>query len=203
MPSSKEIFSNWKLVYFILVFCILWFASAYILFDFNEESTRANIRWSARFGLLCFCFAFGASSMHLLFPNRFSQWLYKNRRYLGVAFALVHLIHLFFIIALHQWFEQIFSLDAIHEVALGGLAYLFTVLMLLTSFDKFSKAISIKNWKRLHTIGGYWIFIVFSNSIFGRVIEGQLSYLPLAILVLSIWILRALAWMRNKVKVNT
>ncbi len=113
--------------------------------------------------------------------------------FLQNLFALIHLIHLFFLILLQRYFHPVFTLRSPIITALGGLAYLFLVLMLLTSFERFSKFVSRNTWKNIHLYGGYWILIVFSNSIYGRVIAGQMAYLPLAILLTFVWLIRILS----------
>jgi len=95
-------------------------------------------------------------------------------------------------------FDSSYSFVPLIVVALGGLAYLFIVLMLLTSFETFSRLISRSTWQRLHTIGGYWILIVFSNSMLGRVIAGQIEYLPFGILVIFIWLSRILTLRKGR-----
>jgi len=189
--------SNWSVVYLILGCSLVWFIGIFLTFGFDEASIRINIRWSARISLICFCLAFGASAFNLLFQNDFSKWLIKHRKYLGISFAIIHLVHLLFLILLHQNFQQIFIVQSAFEIALGGLAYLFLTLMLLTSFERCSKLIARTSWERLHKIGGYWILIVFTNSMVGRVITGKMEYLPFGILVLGLWLLRFITWRRK------
>lgn len=182
--------SNWSLVYLILAFTISFFTLAFIIHGYNEASVRLNIRWSAKFSIVCFCLAFAASSANTIFKNKFTNWLTSNRRYLGVSFALNHLIHLLFLFLLERDFHPVFTENSALTLSLGGLAYVFLSLMLLTSFGKSSNLLSRKNWTRLHTIGGYWILIVFSNSMLGRLFDGKLAYIPLGLLVASTWLLR-------------
>ena len=137
MLTTKSRLNSNKLVYLILGISIISFAAVLLTFGFNEESIRLNIRLSARFSLVCFCFAFIASSSHLLLNNHLTRWLTNNRKYIGISFALIHIIHLAFLIVLHQCFHPVFILRSVFELALGGLAYLFLFLMLLTSFKRF------------------------------------------------------------------
>lgn len=182
--------SNRFLAYLIVGLSITWFIGTVFIYGLNEESIRMNIRWTARFSVVCFLLAFGASAFHTFFQNGYTQWLLKNRKYLGVSFAVIHFIHLFHLKYLHENYYPVFVHRSITELLLGGIAYFFIGLMFYTSFEKFSNLFSQRNWNRIHTIGGYWILIVFSNSIIGRVVGGKMAYLPLAILVLSVWILR-------------
>ena len=186
-------FSNWSLTNLITLSAVICFVCIFFFLGFNEESVRLNIRWSARFSIICFCLAFSASSIHAIYNSKFSKYLLSQRRYLGVAFALIHLIHLFFIYLLHYFFSAIFVIESLFELTFGGIAYLFVILMLLTSFEYFSNSMSSKTWKGLHKVGGYWILIIFSNSIFGRIYLGEWAYIPLGILLMAVWLLRLIS----------
>ena len=141
--------------------------------------------------------------MYSLVQNSFTRWLIQNRKYLGVSFAIIHLIHLMFLVLLHSNFYQVFVHRSMIELALGGLAYVFIVLMLLTSFKVFSNLISKSVWNTLHTIGGYWILIVFSNSMIGRMIGGKYEYLPFVILLAAVWLVRLIAIVKRKTAMNS
>jgi len=199
LPYILSMSPNKSTLFSLLGISTLFFAGVFLLHGYSEESLRMNIRWSAKFSLVCFCLAFGASSIASLIRNSFSNWLVKNRRYLGISFALIHLVHLALLLLLHRDFNPLFSIRSTLSLALGGLAYLFLVLMLLTSFEKFASILSKSNWNRLHTIGGYWILAVFSFSILARVFRGQVDYIPLGILVVTTWILRLITWKKRRV----
>lgn len=184
--------------YTIVGFSIFWFICVFLVYGFDEASVRMNIRWSARFAIICFCLAFGASAFRFYYKNRISDWLIHNRRILGISFALIHLVHLLFLVVLHKYFDLVFTVRPMSELALGGLAYAFLVTMLLTSFAPFSKLLSTKHWIWLHTIGGYWILIVFSNSIFSRIMAGNFEYLPFVVLLVCTWAFRLAVLIRKR-----
>ena len=194
--------TNWSLVYTITGASILCFTCIIFHFGFNEESIRMNIRWSARFSVICFCIAFSASAFSYIIQNSFTNYALLNRKYFGISFSIIHLIHLSFLVILHQYFDQIFIQRSLIELFLGGLAYAFLLLMLITSIEVFSKHISKSNWDRLHTIGGYWILIVYSNAILGRIVTGNYEYLPLGILLISVWIARIFSWWNKKISIR-
>jgi DMSO/TMAO reductase YedYZ heme-binding membrane subunit len=74
----------------------------------------------------------------------------------------------------------------------GGLAYVFIALMTATSFNSTARLISPRAWLILHTVGAYYIWIIFANSYLSRavVIPG---YIPVAIVVVFILGLRVAA----------
>ncbi|MGB1241610.1 MAG: hypothetical protein ACPG49_03760 [Chitinophagales bacterium] len=147
---------------------LLLFLLPFVVIGFNEEATRAAIQWSARISFGLFCSAFAASSIHKLLQTKWTHYLLNNRRYIGISFALIHLIHLGFLILLQYRFYPVFDLAAHTSIAAGSMAYLFIVLMLLTSFPKFSKYLTTFQWKTLHTVGGYWVWVIFMSSYLKR-----------------------------------
>jgi len=189
---------NYKIILFLSGLALVFFAFVFWLLGFNELSVRSNIRWSARFSVVCFCLAFSASSLYYFSPNKINTWILNNRNNLGITFAIIHIIHLLFLVTLHVFFHQVFIVRSLIEISLGGLAYLFILLMLLTSFETFASKLPIRKWKLLHTIGGYWILIVFTNSMLGRVIGGKIEYLPFALLLVSVWLLRITYWIKGR-----
>lgn len=162
---------DWQLVQLILGLSGILFVSIMFYFGIIEEGLRYNIRWSAKISFTLFCLAFSSQGLHQVVRNSFSWWLRMNRKFLGISFAIIHLIHLLFIIQLHIQFHPIFETADTLSLLAGGGAYLFVVIMLLTSFDTFSKMISNRTWKWIHTIGGYWIWVVFLSTYYSRVDE--------------------------------
>ena len=189
MSNSEKGIWAWSLVKLFVGGSLLLFALTFMFQGWNEEAVRASIRWSARISGSLFCLAFGASAFHAWQKNSFSWWVFMNRKFFGISFAIVHLVHLFFLILLQLYFYPLFTEDSDSLIVVGILAYVFIVLMLLTSFPFFSKFLTKKNWKILHTTGGYWIWVVFMNSFWGRAIH-QPEYLPIAILLVLVFGLR-------------
>ena len=193
----------WNLVKLLLLVALLLFAGIFLIFGFNETATRYAIRWSAKMSFLLFCLAFSAAGIHYFVKNSRSYWLRMNRKYLGISFALIHLIHLAFLGILQNYFHPVFNKAAITSLLGGGIAYLFVVLMLLTSFPRFSKQLSPPAWAMLHTIGGYWIWTIFMTSYTRRSFT-EWEYLPYVVILVLVLIIRGmkaagqLGWLGSK-----
>lgn len=181
--------NGWKLVRWILIVSIAAFGALYFNNGFTELATRLCIRLSAKISASLFSLAFAASSLHYFFKRPWTTWILTNRKYLGISFAIVHLMHLGFLGILHLYFHPIFEVAATSSLIGGGLAYLFLALMLATSFERFSKMITHRQWILLHTIGGYWIWFIFAKSYWKRVMI-EMEYLPLLLLFAVVLILR-------------
>jgi len=186
----------WGLVKFCIATSLLLFGGLYFIYGFTEEGTRQAIRWSARISAVLFSLAFTASAFQRLFKNIFSFWWLMNRKYFGISFAIVHLLHLCFLLVLQQFFHPVFNMAKTSSLIGGGLAYFFIVLMLLTSFPYFAKYLSRRNWKILHTAGGYWIWFIFIKTYWKRAAT-ESEYIPLVVLLVAVLGLRLLAKKSN------
>jgi len=184
---------EWDLVKYVTIFSIGLYAVFFIKGGFTEESTRMAIAWSAKISFTLFCMAFAASAAHKQIKNAFSFWWLMNRKYFGISFAINHLVHLGFLGVLQQGFHPVFDQAAGISLLAGGLAYLFIILMLLTSFEPFSNYLSRKNWKLLHTIGGYWIWVVFLSTYVKRVQNVGVAFLPFVLILVIVLIIRLLS----------
>lgn len=174
---------EWDLVKLTVGLPILLYGAFFFFLGFNEAGNRAAIAWSTKISFTLFCLAFAASAAHPLIKNSLSFWWLMNRKYFGIAFAINHLLHLGFLILLQQVFHPVFTLAAGTSLFAGGMAYFFVVTMLLTSFESFSKYLSRKNWKRLHTVGGYWIWTIFLSTYSNKVKEVGWSFLPFVLIL--------------------
>ena len=135
-----------------------------------EQEIRRVVRASAKFSVVCFALAFAASSLRHFWRVPASAWLLRNRRYMGLSFALFHFLHLAALIA---WglstpeFRE--NLDALTLVG-GGTAYVFVAAQALTSNDASVRLLGRQRWTLLHTLGSYTVWAVFT-----------FTYLPIAI----------------------
>ena len=195
---SKGIW-DWGLVRLIVFGSLILFVSFVGIVGFTEEGWRLVIRWSARLAAICFSISFMASAFHQWMKNSFSFWVLMNRKYWGISFAILHLVHLSSLFVLQYVFHPVFTLAAKTSLMAGGLAYVFLVLMLLTSFERFSKYLTRKEWKILHTVGGYWIWFIFFNSYRKGVMKGEYYDFPMFILLVIVLLLRVwLLWRKKK-----
>ena len=135
-----------------------------------EDGMRSVVRTSAKIGVICFSLAFCASSLRIFWRAPASAWLLRNRRYMGLSFALFHFLHLAALGALALSFPAF--RDALSPVTLlgGGTVYGFVAAQALTSNDRSVRLLGRRRWTLLHTVGSYAIWGVFTGS-----------YLPLAL----------------------
>lgn len=181
----------------------IFFGIGYTVFffhlGFSEETLSIAIRLSARISFFIFMMTFIASPIHHFFKSALSKSLLKNRSQLGISFAISHLIHLGFLISF-----GILNLADLKEglnafaLIFGGLTYIFIIAMLFTSFPRWRKRLSASSWKHLHTAGSWLIFIVFTNSYFGRALGGLTEYMPYAVVLVLAFVIRVSYLIKNK-----
>jgi DMSO/TMAO reductase YedYZ heme-binding membrane subunit len=137
--------------------------------DAAEPGLRALIRITAKTSLLWFVLTFAASALVALRPSPASKWLLRNRRYLGLAFAVSHATHLAAILGLgaHAGARFWSSLAASTAIG-GGAAYLLLLAMVLTSADGAQKRLGRTRWRALHLTGMWTFWLVFTSSYAGR-----------------------------------
>ncbi len=172
-------------------------AHAVLLHGAGEEATRLVIRQTARISLLLFAASFSASSLLLLRPAPITRWMMRNRRYLGLGFALSHFVHLAAILTLAR-LDSSFEVDTVTKI-FGGGAYVIIAAMAATSFDGAVRLLGTRNWQRLHRFGSYYLLVLFANSYLPRAAESP-TYLPAAVIIVGVVALRAIAARRPKVR---
>jgi hypothetical protein len=163
------------------------------------DSLRLVIRATARTSLMLFVLAFTASAMVELAPSDMTRWQRRNRRYLGVSFAVSHFIHLGAIVSLAVLDKALFwKLTNIGTIVLAGTAYLFIAAMAATSFDRSVAWLGPRNWRLLHLVGGWYIWISFAVAV-GKRVPLDRFYWPMAALVVAAGLVRLVAmWRRNR-----
>jgi hypothetical protein len=163
------------------------------------EGVRLVIRATARTSLVLFVLAFTAGAMVELVPSEATRWQRRNRRYLGVSFAVSHLIHLITILSLAAVDKALFwKLTNVGTIVLAGTAYLFIAAMTATSFDRTAAWLGPRKWRLLHLLGGWYIWISFAVAV-GKRVPLDRFYWPMAALVVAAGLVRLAAmWRRNR-----
>jgi DMSO/TMAO reductase YedYZ heme-binding membrane subunit len=151
------------------------------LADTPVEQARLAARYTARFSVTIFLVVFVVSSWNRLAPSAASRFLRKRRRALGLAFATAHTIHLGALVSYHVLAGEVPDPTTL---IVGGGAYVAMFAMVATSNDASVRALG-RNWVRLHKLGIYWLWFVFTFSYGGRVFGGKPEFAPFFVLLLA------------------
>jgi DMSO/TMAO reductase YedYZ heme-binding membrane subunit len=195
---GPSILEGWRLTAVAAVAIAAIAASILLIGALSEEAIRLALRTTARASLVLFLAAFTASATRRLWPNPFTRWQRRNRRYLGVAFAASHAIHAAMIISL-----AVLQPLAFHEHTQrmtpipGSIGYLFILAMTVTSFDRTAAWLSRRAWNLLHTAGAFYLWFIFLATFVSRALRMPGYWLPAA-LVVTAMVVRVVAWRRQR-----
>ena len=191
--NRQNWFEGWRLFAVLaltLVALSLWIAG---MRHFDVDGVRTVIRFTARTSLLFFCLAFGAAALARLWPNAWTRWQRRNRRYLGVTFAASHAIHAIAIVCFAVMDPPGYAgATSLASYIFGGIGYAFIIAMTATSFDRTAAAIGARAWRMLHLMGGYYLLLQFMVS-FGKRIPDMPLYALFLIPLLAVFALRMIA----------
>src|SRR5450631_3936955 len=186
-------FEGWRLFAVLaltLIALSIWIAG---MRQFEVDGVRMVIRFTARSSLLLFCLAFGAAALARLWPNAWTRWQRRNRRYLGVTFAASHAIHAVAIVCFAAMSPALFGeATSTASFIFGSIGYAFIIAMTATSFDRTAAAIGPRAWRILHLTGGYYLWLQFMVS-FGKRIPDMPLYALFLIPLLAVMALRLIA----------
>jgi methionine sulfoxide reductase heme-binding subunit len=195
MTSSERQswFEGWRLFAVLALTLVALCAAIAGVRDFDVDGVRMVIRFTARTSLLFFCLAFSAAALARLWPNAWTRWQRRNRRYLGVTFAASHALHAVAIVAFAA-IDPVGFAAAINPATyvFGGFGYAVIAAMTITSFDRTAAAIGQRGWRILHLVGGYYLLIQFTVS-FGKRIPDMPLHALFLIPLLAVFALRMIA----------
>jgi hypothetical protein len=101
-----------------------------------------------------------ASALQVLFPGAIATWLLRNRKYIGLCFAVAMAwqgLFIFIMSNFHRdyYFDEIYLLRDELE---GSTGYIFLAAMVVTSFRFGRRFLSASQWKLLHRSGIYFLW---------------------------------------------
>jgi DMSO/TMAO reductase YedYZ heme-binding membrane subunit len=185
--------NGWPIVGWVAVALGGWVAAILLEYGTNEEGFQAAIYVTARTSGLLFLLPLLASPAHRVAKNRVTGWILKNRRYLGVSFAVSHAYHLLGVIGFIQTSTQSDPPGALLSGALT-LAYAGIAAMVATSFDRTAGWLGPHRWRLLHVSGLYYVWVIFVVVFLSRAPDDSSSGLFAAILLgaglFRLWALR-------------
>ncbi len=115
-----------------------------------------SVRWSVPFIYL----VVAASALQVLFPGPISMWLLKNRKYIGLCFAVAMAWQGAFIFVMSGVFREYYFEEVYYfrDELEGSTGYIFLAAMVLTSFRFGRRFLTPRQWKLLHRSGVYFLW---------------------------------------------
>jgi sulfoxide reductase heme-binding subunit YedZ len=173
--------SGWRVFWLLAALETALFAGGLYAFGTDEPGLRALVRFTVRVSFTVFIVVYAAAPLRRLFPSPVTRWLSTNRRYLGVSFAWAHGLHALAIALLALLLGDAFEAPPTTILG-GGLGYLLTAGMALTSFDRTARWLGPRRWALLHRAGLHWLWFIFALNWTVSAASTSLIYLPFAAL---------------------
>ena len=162
----------------------------------TPEATVKMIRLSVQLASPWVFLAFIATPLSQLAPGEFANWLLRNRRYLGLAFAAGFGWQAGFIGVLltrynnYYWEELHNDLD----LFLRLVSYVFLTALTVTSFFPVRRRMRREHWRYLHLVGIWYFWTAIWVSYAGQAASADakaidLIYTTLGLLALSLRII--------------
>ncbi|MEM6512940.1 MAG: hypothetical protein AAF660_08015 [Pseudomonadota bacterium] len=158
----KSPFANsWSLFRLVAVPMNVFMLLAMLSYDLSDPTDISHmiaysVRWSVPFIYL----VVAASALPVLFPGEFSRWCLRNRKYIGLLFAVAMAwqgLFIFMTSSLHTeyYYDEVYLLR--NEIE-GSSGYLLLAAMVVTSFQVGRQFLSNMQWKVLHRSGMYFLW---------------------------------------------
>lgn len=204
-PASTRLpglLSGWPLLGLLSAAIIAGALATLVIAGTSVDGVRLVIRLTARTSFVLFGLTFVASALVELAPGSFTRWLRRNRRYIGLAFAVSHGVHAVALgVFAYMDLALLQQLSGLPQFIGGGSAYLVIIAMAATSFDRTAALIGPTAWRRLHTFGAYYLWLSFLVS-FGRRAVTMSAYWPVMVAIVALLVIRILAQMRRSARLG-
>ena len=118
------------------------------------------IGYSVRFAVPIIFLVVAISALQYLSSNGFTRWLLRNRKYIGLCFAVAMAWQGFFIYLMSNihsdyYYDEIFFFRDELE---GSTGYLFLTAMVITTFRWGRKFVNAAQWRLIHLSGLYFLW---------------------------------------------
>jgi len=158
--KSKAI-NGWRLFWLIATPMSIVMVMEVMATDLSTgPGVSSMIGFSVRFAVPFIFLVVATSSLQFLFPGPFPMWLLRNRKYIGMCFAVAMAWQGFFIFVMSNVFREYYYDDIylLRDELEGSIGYIFLPAMVLTSFQFVRKHLTATQWKLIHKSGLYFLF---------------------------------------------
>ena len=182
MPAARDVLGGGRLVAITALAMAALCAGLLAAYGTGEEGLGRTTRVTARIALVIFALAYAASPLRSIWRSPLSTWLLRNRRSVGLSFAVAFGFHALAILGLVVVLKGAFEYDPV-SLGVGGTAYLFAALMAATSSDRAVAALGPERWRRLHRTGLHLLWFVFAVTAVPAALESPLHAFLAALIV--------------------
>jgi hypothetical protein len=158
---AHKAINKWRLFWLIAIPMFITIVVTMMGADMSTASgVSSMIGFSVRLAVPFLFLVVAASSMQILFPGSFSKWWLRNRKYIGMCFAVAMSWQGLFIFIMSYFFRDYYfeNVYLFRDELEGSIGYIFLPAMVVTSFHFGRKHLSAKQWKLLHKSGIYFLW---------------------------------------------
>jgi DMSO/TMAO reductase YedYZ heme-binding membrane subunit len=158
---KNKVINGWRLFWLISIPLSAVMVVELTGTDMSTGSGASHmIGFSVRFAVPFIFLVVAASSVQSLFPGPFPMWWLRNRKYIGMCFAVAMAWQGAFIFIMSNFFRDFYYEDIylLRDELEGSIGYIFLTAMVVTSFPFGRKYLSQKQWKLLHKSAIYFLW---------------------------------------------
>ena len=158
---AHKAINKWRLFWLIAIPMFITIVVTMMGTDMSTASgVSSMIGFSVRLAVPFIYLVVAASSVQILFPGSFSKWWLRNRKYIGMCFAVAMSWQGLFIFIMSYFFRDYYfeNVYLFRDELEGSIGYIFLPAMVVTSFHFGRKHLSAKQWKLLHKSGIYFLW---------------------------------------------
>lgn len=124
--------------------------------DGVSHMIQFSVRWAVPFIYL----VVATSALQALWPGVLPRWLLRNRRYIGLCFAVAMGWQGFFIFLMSNFHREYYFAEVFYlrDELEGSTGYIFLAAMVVTSFQFGRRLLDTRQWKLLHTSAIYFLW---------------------------------------------
>jgi hypothetical protein len=176
---KNRIINKWSLFCLISIPMSVVMVIAMMGVDMSTGSGVSEmIGFSVRWAVPLIFLVVAISSIQILFPGSFSMWLMRNRKYIGLCFAVAMAWQGLFIFIMSYFFHEYYYADVyfFRDEIEGSIGYIFLPAMVVTSFNFGRQYLTSKQWKLLHKSGIYFLWAYAFSTYWWSLCNGLSCY---------------------------
>ena len=153
--------NQWKLFWLVSVPMSIMMIIEMIGVDMSDAVAVSHmISFSVRWAVPFIYLVVATSALQVLFPGPLPMWLLRNRKCIGLCFAVAMAWQGLFIFMMSNFFRDYYFAEIFYlrDELEGSTGYIFLAMMVVTSFKFGRKPLNAKQWKLLHKSGLYFLW---------------------------------------------
>lgn len=158
---TNKALNKWRLFLLISIPMSIIIGAEMLVTDLSVGKGISHmIGYSVRFAIPFIFLVVAASSMQILFPGTFTRWWLRNRKFIGLCFAVAMAWQGAFIFMVSTFTRDYYFSEIYYfrDELEGTIGYIFLGFMVLSSFQFGRKYFNPFEWKLVHKGGVYFLW---------------------------------------------